>query len=172
MTLILTFNARYKLQNLIDFGGQYIYRDSREKNEYNRICSTHMDKTMKEFIVKIVIICTSFAAAAIGPLNALFVHGIYTTAIEARIPFTEPKSNVEFAGNFSLQMILSIHGFIAYIGLECLLSILENAVTITPRLVESDIMHTIQQYERKSITELELRMKISKIAKQSVDADK
>lgn len=33
------FSKRFKLQSLIDFGGKYIYHDSREKTEYNRICS-------------------------------------------------------------------------------------------------------------------------------------
>lgn len=30
----------------MDFGGEQIYHDSHEKNEYNRICSEHMDISM------------------------------------------------------------------------------------------------------------------------------
>lgn len=172
LTLTIIFYQRFKLQSLIDFGGRHIYRDSHEKTAYNRICSDHMDKTMKKFIVKEISICSSFAAASLRPLNEYLVYGIRTTPIELHFPFTEPKSNAEFIGNFLLLVVLSVHGFLVYIGLECFLSLLENAVTITPRLIKSDLMHMTQLYEKKSITEKELQMKIVNITKQCIDADK
>lgn len=155
-----------------------------------------MDKTMKGFIIKIVSIMVSYIFALIGPAYAYFINGIRTTTIEARIPFIEPNGNAEFMVNFLLQAIIGLHGipnaiefpidsnsitndlihllsgFIGYIVIECLMSILENTVTITPRLIENDLKHTIQLYEGKSITELELHMSIGNIVKQSNDADK
>lgn len=171
LVLTIILDNRFKLQSLIDFGGRYIYRDSHENTAYNRICSDHMDKTMKEFIVKEISICISFAACSPRPLIAYLVYGIRTTPLELHFPFTEPKSNAEFTGNFLLLVFISMHGFLVYIGLECFLSLLENAVTITPRLIESDLKQTIQLYEKKSITELELNLRIGNITKQSIDAD-
>lgn len=172
MTLKILLNPRFKLQSLIDFGGRYIYYDSHDNTEYNRICSDHMDITMKQFISKIAGIFISITFAAIGPAYAYFWHGIHSTFTEARIPFTEPKSNAEFMGNFLFQNVTSVHGAIAYVGLEVFLSILENAVTITPRLIENDLVHTIKLYEKKSTTQLQLNVKIGNIVRQSIDADK
>lgn len=56
--------------------------------------------------------------------------------------------------------------------LKNLIYSLENVVTITPRLIKSDLEHTIQLYEEKSLTKLELHLKIANIVKQSNDADK
>lgn len=55
--------------------------------------------------------------------------------------------------------------------MECFLSILENVVTIVPRLTKNELVNTIQMHEDKSISELELRLRISNIVKQSLDAD-
>ena len=166
---------RFKLQSLIDFGGKYIYHDSHEKTEYNAICSDHMDHTMRRFIQKMLAMFVGYLFGMIGPAHAYFVDGIRSTVIEARIPFTEPKSNAEFMCNLLLQSIIGVHGGLAYIAMECFLMILENVVTITPKLIESDLVHTIQAYEKKSITELELNLRIKNIVEQSMesmDADK
>ena len=169
---MFTLNSRFKLQSLIDFGGKYIYHDSNEKTEYNEICSDHMDITMRRYIQKMLAMYIGYLFAMIGPVHAYFTQGVLATTIEARIPLTEPKSNAEFMFNFSLQSAFGFHGGLCYIGMECALSILENVVTITPKLIESNLVQTIQQYEKKSITELELHLKIRNIVEQSIDADK
>lgn len=58
---------------------------------------------MKRYIIKMGTILTAWLSANIGPMHAYFVHGVFGTAIEAHIPFTEPKSNTEVVGNFLLQ---------------------------------------------------------------------
>lgn len=172
LTLTVVFNKRFKLQSLVDFGGRHIYHDSHEKTEINRICSDHMDSTMKSYLVKITIIAFSYAVSTIGPMSAFILHGIYTTALELRIPFTEPKGNAEFAVNFFIQSLLAIHGFISYAGIELVLSLLENAVTITPRLIVNDLVQTIQSYEKSLISKGQLHLQIGNIVNQSIDADK
>lgn len=165
-------NARFKLQRLIDFGGQYIYRDSHENTEYNRICSKQMDITMRSFIIKMMTIFMSYLLAVVGPLHAYFVHDIKTTTLEARIPFCEPKSNTEFMVNFFIQTAIAGHGIFIYVGLEIFLSLFENVVSIAPQLIKTELVNTIQLYEDKSISEMELHWSIKRIVKLSQDADK
>lgn len=124
MLILLVSQKRFKLQSLIDFGGRYNYRDSYERTDYNRICSNHMDRTMKRFIIQMGIMCSAYCAALIGPAYGFIKHGVRSTFIEARIPFSEPKSDAEFAGNFLSQIINGSYGIIAYIRLECFLSLL------------------------------------------------
>lgn len=163
---------RFKLQRLIDFGGRYIYRDDYHNTEYDRNCSEHIDTTMKNYVTKMGTIFLSYIFALIGPTSAYFLHGIKTTTSEMRMPFCEPKSNAEFLLNFFLQTAIALHGITFYIGLEVVLSLFENIVTIAPRLVKSELENTIQMYEDKSISESELRWRVGRIVKFSQDTDK
>lgn len=89
-----------------------------------------------------------------------------------RMPFCDPKSNAEFVGNILFQTMIAAHGILMYIGMEIFLSLFQNAVTIAPHLVESDLQNVIKLYEDKSISETELYWRIGRIAKTSIDADK
>lgn len=164
--------SRFKLQSLFDFGGRYIYCDSRVKTEYNRICSKQMDITMRRFLIKMMAILISYFFAMVGPLQAYFVHGIKTTTLEARIPFCQQKSDAEFMGNVVIQTAIAGHGLLVYIGLEIFLSLFENVVSIVPQLIESELITTVQLYEDKSISDVELYWRIKNIVMLSQDADK
>lgn len=163
---------RFKLKSLIDFGGQYIYHDNHENSMYNRICSKHMDTTMRRFIIKMLTINVSFFIGAAGIFYTYFVHGIISTILEIRIPFCEPKSDAEFIVKLVLQILIGGHGLIMYFGIEMYFSMFENIVTIAPKLIKIDLKHTIQMYEEGSIAELELRRRIRNIVKLCSDSDK
>lgn len=126
---------------------------------------------MKRFILKMGIILASSAIALSAAPYAYLVNGVLSTTIESRIPFTEPKSMAEFIGNFMVQCICGLHGGLNYIGFELYQSILENVVTIAPRLIKTDLVQAVESYERKQISELELRKRIGNIVKQSNDID-
>lgn len=126
---------------------------------------------MRQYLRKMAAIMFSLACALIGPVHAYLTKGVFSSTVEARIPFTERDSNTEFVFNMGLQVLIGCHGAFAYIGMESYLSILENTVTITPILVELDIMRTIEQYENKLMTQLQLDYKILQLVYQSIDAD-
>lgn len=172
IALAMLIKTRFKLQRALDFGGRYIYHDSRENTEYNRICSQHIDITVRRYIIKMAAIFISYLFAIVGPLKAYFIDGIKSTTIEARIPFCETKSNAEFMGNFLLQTGLASHGIFAYIGMEVYLSLFENVVSITPQLIEIELVNTMQLYEDGSLSEVELHWRIKRIVKLSQDANK
>lgn len=113
----------------------------------------------------------TYLIALVGPVHAYIFNDIRSTTIEARIPYTEPKSDAEFFVYLQIQSISGLHGTFAYIGVECLLSILENVVTIMPLLIIWDLVQTIQQYEDESITEQQLNLKMLNIVTMSRDAD-
>lgn len=163
--------TRYRLQALIDFGGRHIYQDNRDNTEYNEISSKQLNGTMRSFVIKMGTIFLSFIVAVIGPAQAYLSHGTKTTTIESHIPFLEPKSNSEFVANFLLQNLIAIHGILGYIGVEIVLSLYQDVVTVAPKLLTADLAHAIRQYEDKSITEQQLRMRIQNIVKQSHDTD-
>lgn len=170
--MILYSKKRHELSKLIDFGGRYIYRDSHENNEYNRICAEQMDKTMRRFIIKMTNIFLSFSCAMVGPTYGYFYLGVKTTTVEVRIPFTEENSDAEFIGGIILQSVIAFHGILMYIGAEVLMALFENVQMISPELIKHELKQLCKEYEDKSITDTELRIRIKNIVEQSLDIDK
>lgn len=170
--ITLLSNKRFELSKLIDFGGCYIYRDSHENNEYNRICSEQMDKTMRSFIIKMANIFLSFSLAIVGPTYGYFYLGIRSTTVEVRIPFTKENSDAEFVGRFILQSIIAFHGILMYTGVEVFIALLSNVIIISPLLIKFELKQLCDGYKTKSIIDAELRYRFKNIVKQSRDIDK
>lgn len=163
--------SRFEWNRLIFYGGKYIYRNDDPDAEYNRICSDHMDKTVTDFFTKMGAIFVSYLFAVIGPIQTYIMLGKKSTTTEARIPFCEPKSNAEFLGNFIFQGIIASHGLLMYIGLEVMFSIVENVVTIAPKLVENELSKVIRMIEDKSFPESELFWRMRRVVMPSQDTD-
>lgn len=170
--MILLTNKRFKLQAVTDFAGRYIYHDNHDNTSYNRICSAAMDSTIREFSIKMGIIYISMMCAFIGPTHAYIVNGIKTTWTSERIPFTEPNSDNEFMINIILQTIIFVHAIWAYFALEVACTLFANVVTVIPRLSTSKLAYTIQQYNDRKISQLELRPKLGNFVKSTCDTDK
>lgn len=170
--MILLTEKRFKLQAVIDFAGRYIYHNNHENTEYNRICSTAMDSTIREFAIKMGIIYISMVGAFIGPTHAYIVYGIKTSWTSERIPFTAPNSDEEFMINILLQTIIFVHAIWAYFALEVACTLFANVVNVAPRLSTNDLALAIQQYEDKKDSQLELRCKMRNFVKSTCDTDK
>lgn len=141
--------------------------------EYSRICKKHMDATMRSFITKMIIMVLSYSAALTGPAYVYYTTGIKSTTIELRIPFTQGKSNAEFWVNILYMFAYATYGALLYIGLEVAMAIFENTVTVTPDLIRMEINHLAVDYQnkKKSISKLELLLRIRNIVKQCLDLD-
>lgn len=170
--MILLTKKRFKLQAIIDFAGRYIYHDNHENTEYNCICSAAMDGTIREFAIKMGIIYISMICAFIGPTHAYIAYGVKTSWTSERIPFTVPNSADEFLINILLQTIIFVHAIWAYFALEVACTLSANVVNVAPRLSTNDLAHTIQRYNDKNISRLELRCEMRNFVKSTCDTDK
>lgn len=155
--------TRSDVQELIEFGPRYIYRDNHENSEHNRICSEHMDLTMKRFITKMGSLFVSSMICLIGPVHAYFAYGVKTSTVEFHIPNCEPKSNTEFLINAGIQCARALWGISYYFGMETTLTLVENVATIGVKLTETELIEVIQMHKNKSIDELTLRRRMGSI---------
>lgn len=147
---------RYRLHSLIDFGGRYIYRNHQDDIDYQRICSRHMDKSMKYFLTKMMMMTFGFTAAVIGPTYSFIFNGIRTTTLDAAVPFTEEKSLVEFSVNSMIQLSNATHGALIYLGMEATMKLFSNIITISPRLIEYKLRKLISDYAENRMTPSQL----------------
>lgn len=127
---------------------------------------------MKNFITKISLMFFGFTIAMTGPTYSYLFNGIRTTTIEVRIPFTEERSYVEFMINIIIQMLYAIPGGLHYIGLEIMLDLFRNVISIAPKLVHYRLKKVIDDFSENRISEPQLRFVFKDIMKQSIDTDK
>lgn len=172
MAIMINTKVRFQLQAVFDFPGRYIYHDNHDKTEYNRICSLEMDETMRRFLFKMFTMIASVLISLIWPTYAYIAHGIRTTSTSLRIPFTAPNSDAEFIVNVILQTVILGHGAVAYYTIEVTTTVVENAVTVLPRLSTNDLAHTIRQYKDQTISGWEFRCKMNNFLKSACDLDK
>lgn len=111
-------------------------------------------------------------ASFIFPWYAYIAYGVKTSWTSERIPFTVPNSADEFLINILLQTIIFVHAIWAYFALEVACTLSANVVNVAPRLSTNDLAHTIQRYNDKNISRLELRCEMRNFVKSTCDTDK
>lgn len=126
---------------------------------------------MRRFLTKMIVMFSAIFIAFIGPFYAYFFKGIKTTTIEGKIPFTEPGSDAEFWGNIFFQTVIGSQGAILYVGLEVTMTLFENVVTITPALVKLEMKRVCNDYQRKLISETQMRLRFRNVTQQCLDVE-
>lgn len=157
--------------SLLNFGGKYIYLTNDEDPEYNEICSKHIDATVRRFFIKMLTILASFWLAMIGPIHAYISQGIKTTTTNVRIPFTDVNSDAEFIGNIILQSVIGFHGVFGYIMIEVAMSMFDDVITITPKLIKFKLKRLDEAVKMRQ-NDLQICLLVKDIIKQSMDYDK
>lgn len=109
---------RFDLKTWIQFGGTYIYPNQHDDEKYMEICSEQLDRSMRNFLIRFVVMLGAFAIGMSRQMYANIFMGMKTTCMEVKIPYTDEKSNAEFAGNMFWQSILLTYAFFGYIGMK------------------------------------------------------
>ena len=167
-----TSSNRYKYQSLVDFSGFRIYPNNRDDLEYNEICSKVIGISVKRFMIKFLMIFVSGVAAISGPIYVYITTGIKTSTTELRIPFTDENSNDEFISNIFLQLVVFFIGTCGYLGMEVLMTIFENVVTISPKIVEFELEKLHIKQKSMESTEQQVHVHFKNIVKQCIDTQK
>lgn len=170
--LALVSKRRGYYHTVVDYPGQYIYRNERESTNHNRICSDIMDVSAWNYFKKFVLI-------AIGGYSYVTVPGFYSffldtkiTTTACKIPYVEAKSDAEFWINFGFQWAVFVHTFFSYMGIETTMTIFENYTLVAPQLIHYGLDETIKKYEEKEFTESQMRIAFRNTLHQSFDYDK
>lgn len=156
---------------LVDFGGRYIYPNTMEETEYNKICMDQINETIRSFKIKMCMMTFSLSGAMCGPLYGYLRYGTKTTMTNVKIPFTEQHSTGEFLSNFVLTTVIGIHGFIGYIGLEVAMALFSDTVTISPKITALDLKRLDEKLMKGCLTEYQFCHLFSNIIKRTLDTD-
>lgn len=162
---------RQKYHSLLTFDGS-IYADNGDDAVRNRICSQQMNMTVKALIAVVISLFAAAETGQIWTISYYFTQGMKLTTIELKIPFVHDDQNAEYSVNMLLQLIVFVHGFFIYVGMEIVMVILGNVVHVTPRLIKSRLNELDKMHETKEISETQRRFAFLNITKQMLDYER
>lgn len=164
--------SRENWHKFIRFAANHIYPDTHDNAEYNQICSQQIEKTIKNFCLKIGIMVVAFFAAVSGSAYVFITQGVKSTIFDLRIPFTDENSNAEFLLNMALEFLVGTHGFLSFVGLEVTVVLLTDATSILPKVIEYELKQMHFTYQKNNITDTSKYMTFKNILKQTMDFKK
>lgn len=163
---------RYSWDSLIDFGKRYIISDHHEDENYSKICSKEMNKSIRSYMLRIVIMFTTFTIGYTKMNYATIALGIKTTSVEVKIPLTKEKSNYEFGMNYVLQTIIAAYGFFGYICMETAMELIMLAVASSPKLIKFEFQKMDTKIEKGLLNPLQVLFTFRNIVQQVMDVDR
>lgn len=158
--------------SLVEIPAHYIYHNDHEDRPYNRICSAEMDTTIVNYVKKVLLMILAGYGYAASSLYASYWKGNKTTIIAAKIPFVEEKSSAEYHLNLILMYIMFFHGSFVYLGGETTMTLFENFATVSPKLIHLELTECVAAYERKELSEAQLRLAFKNVSIQILDYER
>lgn len=163
---------RCSVHGWMDFGGKYIFPKKHKDKKYIEISSQIIDKSMRSFTIRMVVMLGAFIFGMIRLLYANIFLGIKTTVTELKIPFIEAHSDDEFAINFVLQSLMLLYALLGYIGMEVAMELTILPGYATPKLVEHEFKKFDKMVEKSCSDEMQVRLTFRNILLQMMDYDK
>lgn len=140
---------RFKQNNVVLFGGKYIYNNGIESKKYQFICEKLIDKLLKNMWMIISLIVLSHAIIVVGPLYAYLFENIRITPFGTNLPFFEKDSNAEITVNMILQTILTFYALIGCIAIEIGLCLVNNTIDAIPEILRFNLTEFSEDLKAK-----------------------
>lgn len=137
-------SARFKVNNILNFGGKYIYTNDAKPSKYNTLCEEMLVKLIRNTVTVVIAILVSYALVGGGALYAIVFHGARITFLGTEIPFVDGQTNFGFMINLIEQSFLTGISLLSNLTIEIGVCLVNNAFSAIPELIrlESDELNT------------------------------
>lgn len=137
MTIYLKLigSDKYLVNNLMNFGGRYIYRDDEQPPSYVTLCDQFITKLLKDITITIVLLIVSYCLMAIWPLYCIIVRNERVTILNTELPFVDIDSDMGFTINLCWQAFAGYFSFISNVCIEYGNGIAHNNIHSTPKVL-------------------------------------
>lgn len=142
---------RFKLNNLINFGGKYIYSDGEQSMEYIAVCDRSTRKLINNVSIVVALIIISHLLFVAGPFYAYFSQDIRITPMATELPFLEKGSTHSFFMNLLQQFIVAMFTLSGNIAIEIMHAQINDTITITPQLIHLDLRQLENELHRSGM---------------------
>lgn len=143
--------CRFKIHNLIIFGGRHIYNNCSNSIKYKVLCVKHINKLIKTVVISLILVLIAHAMILIGPLYAYFFQNLHITPFATNLPFFENDSDLEFTVNMILQSIMGAYELLGSISMNIAICLINNVVVAVPDLIRLNLDEFYEDFKDTGI---------------------
>lgn len=144
--------GRFKLNNLMNVGGKYIYMDEDYTSKYNVVREKLIKKLTRDVVIVVSLVFLAFIIAAIPALYMIVFKRARVTFLGTELPFFEPDSDIGFLLNLAMQGINCVVAITACIAIEIGATLIHNVVYSMPHLMHVDTRELGEEVRTNGMT--------------------
>lgn len=130
---------RYKINNLMNFGGRFIYNDNVHSPKLRLIQEKVINKLIQHILVVVFLAFLSIGTFVMDAFYLYFFEGIRSTILGFKLPFSNEDSENGFLLNNLFQCPFVLVGLIACSVVEISAALIINVIASTPSLIHFDL---------------------------------
>lgn len=143
---------RFKLNNLFNVGGKYIYLEENQSPMQKAVCAESVQNLLKSAVSIVSLLFISLCVYTIGPLHECLFQNHLVTPLGTRLPCIDSDSNVGFALNMFQQCICTTYAATAYFSLEIGQCLINNVITTIPKLIHVDLVEMSNELQTNGMS--------------------
>lgn len=152
-------------ENLL-FCDRYVYMDDNKSNAYTKICSKHIWKTYKLFLINMGLTLGSFAVGIANPLYIFYRDGVFYTLTAVSFPFVEQNSKLETFINLFYQAITASIAGLAYVFLQVGSAITCDTMDVTADISILEMKRLTKHLQRNDLKVFQIQKRLNRIFQQ------
>lgn len=162
---------RFKINSLAIFSGKFIYLDSKESSEYNRICERNVMKLVKNIVAVSFTVIFSHLLILVGPIYAYIFNGVRITPMATHLPYFEKDSDTEFMVNLALQCVVALYSITGNVTVEIITCLINDTVSSVPELIRLNLDEMTDEVQKK-YSQLSVSIRLRNVLIQVQDFDR
>lgn len=148
---ILIGPTRFKFNSLVNFGGNYIYRNENQSIKLQIICAKYVKKLTKNIMTALPLIIITHAMILEVAIYAHYWQNIPITPLAINLPFLEKDSNSELLVNMTFQLTMGIYAVIGCLSLETADCLMNNAIIAIPDVIRVNLSEFNDEFETNGL---------------------
>lgn len=144
--------ARYKINRLLNFGGQYIYMDNDQRAELRLVHEKMINRLVQNTVIVVCLIVLAFGMIGAIETYLIIFDGARVTLLGTELPFFDENSNIGFWLNISIQTVIAAVGMCGCLAIEIGAALIFNAILAIPHLIHVDLGELESELNSNGIT--------------------
>lgn len=139
--------SRFKFNSLLNFGGNYIYRNENQSIKFQMICEKYAKRLTKSILMGVPSMVMCNWIILVVAMYTHFRHNISITPLAINLPFFEKDSDVELLVNMIFQLTMGLYAVIGCLGLEIGECLLNNTIIAIPHVIRFNLSEFSDEFE-------------------------
>lgn len=165
-------STREKYRSLYNFGGDFIYANSRISVEINSVCDrVAIDLVSKSFIVN-CLISLSLVLAIGSPIQKIIFTGENALIMPIILPFIDFETKTGYMINTINHIAICALGATVIPGIELATCVIKNNISIMAEVIKSTILDFANAFKRIDRSTVEINSEFQNIILKILDFER